>query len=207
MNEQVELLESQLSEMPHSKRLGIYAVILIALVFMSWNLFGEDMYQDILSKEESIVSLEQKLQKNSTRSLQGAIKKSRKDILILEDDLTNLHFKDQFLRTKLESIDFILYDQKGAAQILDDILKQSVQKGITIDLIESKRINQPYLANIVEKSQINVKGDGSFQSIMSLLQYVDNLNVLMRTKVLSININENNATHFDLNISHYGADL
>ena len=126
MNEQVELLESQLSEMPQSKRLGIYAVILIALVFMSWNTFGEEMYNDIETKEESIISLEQKLQKNSTRSLQVAIKKSRKESLVLEDDITNIHFKDQFLRSKLESIDFILYDQKGAAQILDDVLKKII---------------------------------------------------------------------------------
>jgi Tfp pilus assembly protein PilO len=207
MNEQVELLESQLSEMPSFKRLGIYAVILIALVFMSWNIFGEEMYNEIESKHESIASLERKLQKNSTRSLQNAIKKARKESLALEDDLTNLHFKDQFLRTKLESVNFILYDQKGSAQILDDILKQSLTQGITIDLIESLLVNMPYHDHLIEKTQINVKGDGSFKSIMGLLQYIDSLNVLMRTKMLTITINENNDTYFDLNISHYGAEL
>ncbi|MEA2111478.1 MAG: hypothetical protein U9P71_05465 [Campylobacterota bacterium] len=207
MNDQIELLESQLSEMPSSKRLGIYAVILISLVFMSWNFFGEEMYNDITSKEESLISLEQKLQKNSTRSIKTAIKKSQKESLTLQDDLTNIHFKDQFLRSKLESIGFILYDQKGATQILDDVLKQSVKKGITIDIIESERRNTPYISHIVEKSLINVKGDGPFKSILSLMQYIDNLNVLMRTQMLSITINENNATYFDLNLSHYGADL
>ncbi len=207
MNEQIELLESQLCEMSSSKRVGIYAVIVIALVFMSWNIFGEEMYNEIQSEHESITSLTHKLQKNSTRSLKSAIKKAQKESLSLEDDLTNLHFKDQFLRTKLDSVNFILYDQKGSAQILDDILKQSLNQGITIDLIESRLVDTPYHDHLVEKTQINVKGDGSFKSIMGLLQYIDSLNVLMRTKMLTISINENNDTYFDLNISHYGAEL
>jgi Tfp pilus assembly protein PilO len=207
MNDQIELLESQLSEMPSSKRIGIYAVIFIALVFMSWNLFGETMSQEIESTQNSIASLEEKLQKNSTRSLQNAIASSRKEVLTLEDALTNIHFKDQHLRSKLESISFILYDQKGAAQILDDILKQSLNRGITIDVIQTQRSDKPFKKHIVEKETINVKGDGSFQSIMALQHYIDSLNVLLRTAMLSITINENNATYFDMNLSHYGADL
>lgn len=207
MNEQIALLESQLAEMPSSKRIGIYAVIFIALVFMSWNLFGEAMNEEIESTQMSIASLEEKLQNNSTRSLNNAIASSRKDILALEDDLTNIHFKDQFLRSKLESVSFILYNQQGAAQILDDILKQSVNRGITIDIIETQRSNKALTEHIIEKETINVKGDGSFQNILALQHYIDSLNVLLRTTMLSISINENNATYFDMNLSHYGAEL
>jgi hypothetical protein len=207
MNEQIELLESQLAEMSSLKRIGIYGVIIVALVFMSWNIFGEELYNEIQSREESIASLQGKLQRNSTRTIQGAIKRARKESLGLEDDLTNLHFKNQFLRTKLESVNFILYDQKGSAQILDDLLEQSLKQGITIDMIESLLVDAPYHDHLTEKAQINVKGDGSFKSIMGLLQYIDSLNTLMRTKMLTITINENNDTYFDLNISHYGAEL
>ncbi len=207
MNEQLELLESQLSEMSAVKRIGIYITIVAALLFMSWNFFGEPLYHDIERERHAIASLEHKLQQRGTHSLERAISKCRNKILTLQDDLTNVHFKNQFLRTKLESIGFILYSQEGAAQILDDLLKQSVNHGITIDLIESEKKEHSYVPYIQEKSQIHVTGNGSFKSIIALMQYIDSLNVLMRTQSVIIGIDDNNATRFDMNLSHYGVEL
>jgi len=207
VNNQLELLESQLDEMPTAKRLGIYGVIIIALVFMSWNIFGETLYETIVTKERAINSLEHKLRQGGVASLQRAITKSRSDALQLEDDLTNLHFKNQFLRTKLESVGFIMYDQKGAAQILEDILRQSLKHGIAIDVITSKKHDRPYMPHIHEKAQIHVTGKGSFGGIVALMQYIDALNVLMRTTHVAIGIDENNATYCDFNLSHYGVEL
>ncbi len=207
MNEQLELLESQLSEMSSLKRLGIYLTIIVAVVFMSWNLIGETLYSEIETKQEAIASLETKLQQRGVASLQRAINKSRNETLQLQDDLTNLHFKNQFLRGKLESVGFIMYNPKGAAQILDDILQQSVKHSITINLIQSEKTDRAYLPYINEKAHINVTGNGSFSSIVALMQYIDSLNVLMRTTNVVIGIDENNATYCDLNLSHYGVEL
>ncbi len=207
MNHQIELLESQLSEMSTRKRFGIYALIIIALIFMSWNLFGETYFHEIQMQEHAVISLEQKLQQRGVSSLKRAIKKSHNERLQLEDDLTNLHFKNQFLRTKLESVGFIMYDQKGAAQILEDILRQSLKHGIAIDVIESTKQERPYVSYIAQKAQIHVTGKGSFLGIVALMQYIDALNVLMRTTDVTIGIDENNATYCDINLSHYGVEL
>ncbi|MEA1920564.1 MAG: hypothetical protein U9N52_12035, partial [Campylobacterota bacterium] len=121
MNEQLEQLESQLAEMSQGKRLFIYGVIFFSAIYMSWVLYAEELSQEIVTSEDQIISLESKLMKNSTRSLEKAILKSKKDILVLEDAINHLHFQKQFVQTKLQSIDFIFYNEMGSAEILDDI--------------------------------------------------------------------------------------
>ncbi len=207
MNEQIEQLEYQLEEMPLVKRLGIYIVIFISILYLSWNFFVQDMALEIESAEENIVSLEKKLQKNSIKSIKRAIKKTKDESLVLEDDNTNLHFKNQFIRSKLESIGFIYYGSMGAAQILDDILKNSLKDRIDIKFITSKKRDEPYIEHINEKEQIHVSGLGSFKSIMKLLYNIDNLNALLGIREIVISIDEDDNTNFDLNISHYGVEL
>ena len=54
MNEQLEQLEFQLSEMPLAKRLGLYIFIVIAILFGSWNYFGEDLSLEIDTEIDNI---------------------------------------------------------------------------------------------------------------------------------------------------------
>ena len=207
MNEQIEQLESQLDEMEKSKRIAIYITIIISLVYTSWNIFGEDMSLEIETKESNIVSLMQKLQKNSIKSIEGAIKKAQRESLALEEDVTNLHFKNQFLRGKLESIGFIYYNQQGMATILDDTLKSTLKNKIDVSLIESHSKHQKFAPYIFNKKQIDIKGSGSFKGIMSLIQYIDSFNALLKIDSITVDIDKDQKTTFELDISSYGVEL
>ncbi len=207
MNEQIEQLETQLSEMNRTKRIGIYAVILISAIYMSWVLFGEALNDEILSSEEQIVSLESKLQRNSSRSLEAAIVKTKKDILELQDAINHLYFKQQFVETKLQGIDFIFYDEKGSAQVLDDILKRSVDSSITIDKIQKIAVNDHNATMLKVKSRLQISGTGTFDAITSLMYYVESLNALLVSDALHVSIDDDNATYFELGLLHYGVEL
>ena len=206
MNEQLEQLESQLAETPFAKRIILYVTIVISFIVASWYLIGEISYNEIESKETSIVSLERKLQKNSMKVLEKVTKKTKSEILVLEEEITDIKYKDKFIQAKLESLGFIIFDEMGIAQILDDVLKNSLKNSIDIELISSKNINKTEEIHIIEKEQIEISGSGSFKNIVSLIQYIDSLNALVRIKNISIYI-DSEKTNFDLNVSHYGVEL
>jgi len=207
MSEQIQQIEEQLSEMSVLKRVTVYIVVLLSILYVSWSFFSQDMNSEIETIEEEIASLEKKLQKNSIKSLEKAIQRTKKESLVLEDDNTNLHFKDQFIRSKLESIGFIYYGDMGVAQILDDILKNSLKNKIDLKYLISKDKNELFVKHVIEKELLQISGSGSFKSIMHLLYHIDNFKALLRVREIVINIDEQDNTNFDLNISHYGVEL
>ena len=206
MNEQLEQLESQLAETPFAKRIGLYITIILSFIVASWYLFGETSYTEIETKKDSIYSLESKLQKNNKKVLEKITKKTKIEILTLEEEITNIKYKDKFIQAKLESLGFVIFNEIGIAQILDDILKNSLKNYIDIELINSTQINQAEGMHIVEKEQIEISGSSSFKNIVSLVQYIDSLNALIKIKNISIYL-DSDKTNFDVNISHYGVEL
>ncbi|MEA1955108.1 MAG: hypothetical protein U9N02_01275 [Campylobacterota bacterium] len=208
MNTHLVEFEEQLEEMPKKKLYFIYVGIVILLVYLSWNLFGEALNSEIESKNSSISSLEKQLQKTSVNSIKKAIKKTNIERLTLTEKLNDTKFKDQLIRTKLESMDFIFFNQMGIAQILDDVLKQSLKYSVDIDVINYENVNTLYMANIFEKEKISVSGSASYKDIMNLVQYIDSVKGLLHVSALEVYIDEETSKiNFDLNISHYGAEL
>ncbi len=207
MNEQLVEFEEQLEAMSKQKLYFIYISLVLLLVYLSWNIFGESLTSDIEIKENSIASLETKLKRNNLTSIKNAIKKAENEKLLLADNLNELKSKEIFISTKLEAVDFIFFDQMGIAKILDDILKQSLEYDIDIDEITYAKLNKLYMANIFEKENIFVTGSASFKNTINLIQYIDSIKSLLKINTFDIYIDINNSLSFDINISHYGAEL
>jgi len=207
MNDQVMEFEDQLEAMSKQKLYFMYISIIILLIYMSWNVFGESLTSDIELKYSSINSLEIKLKRNNLNSIQKAIQKTQNDKLTLAKNLDELKSKEMYISTKLESVDFIFFDQMGIAKILDDILKQSLEYDIDINEITYENMNKLYIANIYEKENIIVTGSASFKNTINLIQYIDSIKSLLQINTFDIYIDENSTISFDINISHYGAEL
>ncbi|MEO1954226.1 MAG: hypothetical protein ABGW74_05945 [Campylobacterales bacterium] len=207
MNEQLEEFENQLEAMPKQKLYFIYVSLVLLLLYLSWNTFGEGLTSDIEMKKNSIKSLKSKLKRNNLASIKKVIKKTEKEKLTLAEEFNDLKLKDTYISTKLESIDFIFFNQMGIAKILDDILKKSVQYSIDIDEINYENVNKLYMANIFEREHIMVKGSASFTDTMRLMQYIDSIKSLLRINEFDIYIDDSNIVNFDINISNYGAEI
>ena len=207
MNEQLQLLEEQLESLELSKRIGLYLVVFIAIVYSSWNFFGEDLSNEIVTKEDAIASLEQKLQKNNIKSLERVLKKTKTSILTLQDDIVALRFKEQFIINKLESLDFVYFNDMGIAEILDGILKNSLKYHIDINLIEYETKDVLYVPHIKEREDVVILANASFKSIMQLVDYIDSINALLQIREISVDISDDDTTSFKIKISHYGVEI
>jgi len=207
MNEQLEELEDQLAEMPFLKRLGVYFVVFASILYGSWYLFGEDLSLELESKENSISSLEKKIQQNSIKSLTSAIEKINKQVVTIEDSLVTLYFKEQLVKTQLGTLNFIYYNDLGIATVLDKILKNSISERVDIEYLKTIKNPIDYAPHIVNQEQITIKGNGTFRSILSLIQHIDYYNALLQVQEIKVFIDEEGITNFDLNISHFGVKI
>jgi len=207
MNNQLIEFENQLDIMSKQKLYFIYISMVALLIYLSWNLIGESLTSDIELKQNSISSLEMKLRKNNMKSIELAIKKTKNEKLVLAESLDQLKSKNMYISSKLESVDFIFFNQMGIAKILDDILKESLEYSIDINQITYQSIDKLYTANIFEKENIMVSGSASFKNIINLMQHIDSIKSLLRINSFNIYIDQNNSVNFDINISHYGAEL
>ena len=206
MNEHIEQLENQLETLSIQKKVAVYLTLFISIVFASWFFISEDINLQLQKSKDSIVSLEKELRKNSIKSLEQELKKAKNDSLVLEEKNTEIHFKNQFIQSRLESLGFIFFDEMGIAKLLDKILKKSLENNIDIEFVESKNKNLIFITHVLEKQSLTVKGNGSFKDIMSLIQYIDSFSALLRIKKISVGI-ESEKTTFTLEISHYGVEL
>jgi hypothetical protein len=207
MNDQLEQLEEQLLEMPLVKRLSVYFVVFASIVYAGWYVFGEDLFLELESKEQAILTLDKKIRKNSLKSLTTAITRVNKQIMTQEDTLVTLHFKDQFVRTQLDTLDFVYYNDLGIATVLDKILKNSLSEKIDIDFLKTTKNTIDYAPHIVNQEQITIQGNGTFRSILSLIQHIDYYNALLQIHEIKVFIDEEGVTNFDLNISHFGVKI
>ena len=207
MNNQLIEFENQLDIMSKQKLYFIYISMVALLIYLSWNLIGESLTSDIELKQNSISSLEMKLRKNNMKSIELAIKKTKNEKLVLAESLDQLKSKNMYISSKLESVDFIFFNQMGIAKILDDILKESLEYSIDINQITYQSIDKLYTANIFEKENIMVSGSASFKNIINLMQHIDSIKSLLRINSFNIYIDQNNSVNFNINISHYGAEL
>jgi len=59
---------------------------------------------------------------------------------------------------------------------------------------------------VIVKDSIKIIGSGSYKDIISLIQYIDSLNALLRVKRISVQL-EDGVTNFELDLAHYGVEL
>ncbi len=206
MSDQIEQFESQLQELPKLHRIALYATIFLLFLGGSWYLFGESMSQEIETKESSISSLEKRLQQSIIPLLHKKSRSLKEEILVLNDTSGEVSQKLNFIATKLDELKFIVYNEKETAQILDEILKNSLKNNINIEMIRTKDVSSESETFVVAKESISIIGSGSYEDITLLIHYIDSLKSLLELKRIHINIQED-VTKFELYILHHGVEL
>ncbi len=206
MNEKIVELEEQLEAMPQKKLYFIYMGTFILLIFLGWNLFGKNLHSEIATKESEIKSIEDKIKKNNIRVLSQAISKTKKESLLLKEDINNLDFKEKFISSELNSVD--LFNQSGIANILNSILKKSIKHNIDLDTVEYTHTNETYTPGVYEKVYINIDGSSaSYINIANMIGSIDNIKSLLKVDQIDIYVDENMTTNFKIGISHIGVDI
>ena len=101
------------------------------------------------------------------------------------------------------------FRESELARSLDELLKESLSKNIKINHIKNSNENVAALSSLVQyKKSMNVDGQGSYKNILEFINYIENLDLLLKITQINLEeISDNSDVHFNLSINFYGVGL
>ena len=210
MTESLQDIDNQLEAMPKNNRLMLYAFVTISIIGFIYYAFGMTLEEEVETKENSIMMLENKIIKSNPALSERKIVKEKKHHLTLAQTRQDEQYKLTALRSKLERMGYLSADAKGMANMLDRILKESVYLNINIDKVTMDKVENEDTAQIQKHGTITIEGSASFQSSLKLLRFIELQEALIEIENVRFDLDEKETSTlpaFVIKIAGYGISL
>ena len=196
--------EEQLASFSPLKRWGVTILAAVMTVAGVWFFWVEDVEAQIESAEARRTQLARQMRQVDIRRVSKKIERIKKERLASEEKLLKSRAAFGFLRTKLERVHKVRFDQKRLADLLDAILKRSVDLGIRVKSIQSAPKSGDLTPFLEAKREVRVEGGGDFADIVKLTYFIESLDMLAKLESVKISLDEDGRTVFDIYIETYG---
>jgi Tfp pilus assembly protein PilO len=196
--------EAQLEALSAPKRWAVIAGTAMMILALGWYGWIEDLQMQADGMETKAEQLQQKVLRNDLRLYAAKIKKVQRTRLALAEKLQRKEAAKRYLQSRFESIGFIWFNQRGFAQLLDRILKKSVELGVRIDLVEVKDAGRPLTPLIETKKRLDIEGGGRFADIVKLATYIESLEAMLKIDDLGFELDKGGKSLFHMTVLTYG---
>ncbi|WP_456403078.1 hypothetical protein [Hydrogenimonas sp.] len=196
--------EEQLASFGPLKRGVVTAAALSMIVAGGWYGWIEETQMQIEQVAARTAQLERQIGQADLRKLTKRIENIRRKRLEATEKLHENERAVRYLRTKMERIEKIGFDQEREAELLDAILKRSVDLGLRIDRVESVNDPADVTPLLERRKRLRIEGEGSFARIVKLTHYIESLNMLAKIGSLGLSLDKNGATLFTIDLLAYG---
>jgi len=199
--------EAQFESFSPAKRMVITAGTALMVVALGWYGWIEPMQQQIEAEKTECEQLEQKIASVDLRRVSRKLEQVKRERLKLQESLQEMEAAKRYLQSRAKRLDFIWFEQKSFLEMLDRVLKRSVELGLRIDLIESQDESGEVSPMIEKRKAVRVEGAGRFADIVKLIHYIESFNALLKVERVKISLSEEGETVFHLDLLSYGAKL
>ncbi|WP_201352409.1 type II secretion system protein GspM [Hydrogenimonas urashimensis] len=199
--------ESQLEAFPPAKRMALTAGTALMIVALGWYGWIEPLGEQIDAARMECRQLEQKIAAVDLRRIERKLEEVKKRRMELEEKVQETAAAKRYLQSRAKRLDFIWFEQKSFLEMLDRVLKRSVELGLRIDLIESSDDKGGVSPMIERRKRVRIDGAGDFPDIVRLIHYIESFNALLKVEGVKIGLDKKNETLFHLDLVSYGAKL
>ena len=183
-------IDLQLEAMPKKNRLMVYASVTMLFLGISYYGFGVSLTEENEQKHAEIESMNSEIQKINPNLYAKLIKKEETKILKIAQATEEEKYKSTALRVKLEGMDYLSADEKGLADILDRILKESVRLNINIEKIKIDKLEGKLTSQIEKRGSMTITGKAKIYPVQKLLRFIEAQEALLQVDYIKFNINE-----------------
>jgi Tfp pilus assembly protein PilO len=199
--------ENQFAAFSPARRLIVTAGTALMILALGWYGWIDPLRQQIEAEKMECERLEQKIASVDLRRIGLMLEKVKRRRLQLQEELEKMEAAKRYLQSRAKQLDFIWFEQKSFLEMLDRVLKRSVELGLRIDLIESSDEKGEISPMIVKRKAVRIEGAGRFADIVKLIHYIESFNALLKVEGLKISLSEEGETLFHLDLLSYGAKL
>ncbi|GEM_PF-2864218 len=187
--ERLEAIEARLKAYPLWQRAMLYLLIALFVIYGGYELFLSDIFAERAYKMEQITQLQSKIAKRSPKRYEAKLKKLKKELVQLREELQRARAKEMELRSRLQKTETRFLDQKSLAKLLDDILADSKQRGLALAKIDIQDMHEPYIGKIEVAKRFEVSGQGRFLELVGFLRGIERHPMLLKIDDLHIETN------------------
>ena len=201
----LEEIDSQMEAVPRVKRVMALGSIFFGLIIMGYYFYGIDLEEEFHSKVLELSRLEKKLTENKLDRYKRQINKENEKFLEFKTVYERAGYKNTYLLTQLQGIDYLNSDSRGLADLLERILKYSVKLNVEIERIHIEKNKRDYSAHIKEKGVIKIEGVSDFAALLKLLRFIEEQEALISISNLTFKLDqESSKPLFLIHITAYG---
>jgi len=168
----------------------VYASVTMLFLGISYYGFGVSLTEENEQKHAEIESMNSEIQKINPNLYAKLIKKEETKILKIAQATEEEKYKSTALRVKLEGMDYLSADEKGLADILDRILKESVRLNINIEKIKIDKLEGKLTSQIEKRGSMTITGKAKIYPVQKLLRFIEAQEALLQVDYIKFNINE-----------------
>lgn len=181
----------------------IYIMIFSAIFAISYLFFWDMSYEQfehnnekIAQKKEQLLNDEQYLMLNP----ESKIQKLQKDIKSLETNMLSMKDKNQYIKSQIETISSLIYDERTWGEYLHSISKNAKIHNISVkNLTNTYTLNNGSFGHILN---ISLKSSGGFNNTMKFLNSLEQSDLVV--DIHSLSIEAKNKLDMSLKISVWG---
>lgn len=199
--------ENQFESFSPAKRLIVTAGTALMILALGWYGWIDPLTQQVEAEKTECEQLEQKIASVDLRRVGLMLEKVKGKRLRLQEELEKTEAAKRYLQSRAKRLDFLWFEQKSFLEMLDRVLKRSVELGLRIDLIESSDESGEISPMIEKKKAVRIDGAGRFADIVKLIHYIESFNALLKVDGVKISLGEEGETLFHLDLLSYGAKL
>lgn len=199
--------EKQLESFSAAKRLVVVMGAAIMIVAIGWYMWIAPLNEEIEISSIRCDQLQQQIARVDLRRISSKLEQVKRERLKLQEELIDADAAKRYLQSRAKSLHFIWFEQKSFLEMLDRVLKRSVDLGLRIDLIESVDDNEEVSPLIEKKKSVHIEGEGQFPDIVKLVQYIESFNALLKVENIKVWLNEKGETLFSIELFSYGAKI
>ena len=203
----LEDTEAQFEAFSPAKRIIITVGTALMVVMLGWYVWIEPLQQQVDAERMECQQLAQKIASIDLHRIAQKLQEVKNERLKLLESIEEMRAAKRYLQSRAKALDFIWFEQKSFLEMLDRVLKRSVELGLRIDLIESWDESGEVSPMIERKKTVHVEGAGEFAQIVKLVHYIESFNALLKVEHLEIGLDEKGETLFHLDLLNYGGKL
>ena len=190
-----------------ARRWGLTLGAAAMIVLLGYYLWIEPMEREIETEQGQIARLQRQIAQVRLRQINAMLAKTKKERMVLQERLDRADAAKRYLQSVAHRYDFIWFDQKSFLEMLDRVLKRSVDLGVRLDVVETFDENGSVSPLIEKKKRVVMEGGGAFGDIVRLVHYIESFNALLKVTLLRVEADEKGGTLFHLELLSYGAKL
>ncbi len=123
-------------------------------------------------------------------------------------NIEKLKYEKLNLLTNIQSNEYLSFNPKKEATLLQSILDKSVKQNVLIDEISINLANKKFAGLLKTKETLDIKGSGKFLDIEKLIRFIEKQRLFILIDNLEYSFDSSSSLlKFEAQISIYGADL